>query len=123
MSKEFFCANCGTRLTLTRKALPQFGRIVDLVEWHECLEEPIELNLTPIENPPIVSEEKRAFAKSLNALQSRAVVGQLGTDNLRDRRPSEQVKSTAPQDLLNQVSNMAPSVPENNINEEPPDEM
>lgn len=123
MSKQFFCANCGTQLTLTRKALPKFGRIVDLIEYHECLEDPIELDLTPVDNPPIVDEEKRAFADSLEDLQSKAVVGQLGTDNFKDRRPSEQVKSTAPGDLLSQMQSMTPSQPENDISEEPSDEV
>ena len=122
MAKEFFCANCGTRLNLTRKALPKFGRIIDLIEWHECLEEPIELDLTPIDNPPIINKEKRSFTNNLEVLHSKVTVGTLGTDNFLDRRPSEHVKSTAPQDLLSQLKNSLPSQPENDY-EEPSDEM
>ncbi len=122
MSKSFFCANCGTCLTLTRKALPEFGRIIDLIEWHECLEEPVELDLTPIDNPPI-NEEKRSFTNNLENLQSRATVGTLGTDDFRDRRPGEHVKSTAPQDLISQIKNSIPSQPKNDILEDPSDGM
>lgn len=36
MSKQFFCALCGTKLEVIRKAIPQRGIIVNLVEPHVC---------------------------------------------------------------------------------------
>ena len=33
---KLYCAHCGQRLTLIRKALPKLGVIVDLVQYHEC---------------------------------------------------------------------------------------
>jgi len=34
--KIFLCAKCGARLEVSYKALPKLGKIVRLVEYHEC---------------------------------------------------------------------------------------
>lgn len=109
MSKFVYCANCGRKLAITRKALPQFGRIIDLVEHHECYDEPVEIDLTPT-TIPIVGEKKEKFVKKLNELRQPTI-----TSNFRDRRPNEHIKqiTTAPQSIIEQIKSMHNSVPEN----------
>lgn len=122
MPKTVYCENCGTRLNLTRKAMPKFGRIINLVKHHECSEEVQEFDLTPIDVPisrVLEDDEKRdKFVQKLNGL-SKATVGAINTADLRDRRPSEQVKSTAPVTLVNQVGNLQHTTPAHDVEEEP----
>lgn len=110
--KEAYCANCGKRLAVMRKAMPKFGRIIDLVEWHECSEEPQEIDLTPIGVPVFDQKgDKTKFVEKLDRMQ-----GTIGTDMLRDRRKAEYVKeettSTAPTSLINEVIGKKPVVGE-----------
>jgi hypothetical protein len=101
MSKLVFCGNCGKRLTITRKALPKIGRIIDIVEYHECYDEPVELDLEPLDVPIPAKhiEGKEKFVQKLNDLSSPPS----NDYNLKDRRPQDQVKSTAPPSLINQL--------------------
>ena len=50
MSKQLFCAQCGARLETRRKAVPQKGIIVDLVEPHECGDSDNVFNLEEVES-------------------------------------------------------------------------
>jgi len=115
--KIVYCSNCGTRLNITRKAMPKLGRIIDIVEYHVCPDEPVEFDLTPIDLPTFVEDkENNKFIKSLNDLHPQSVIGASG---LQDRRPSDQVKSTAPSSLDDLMKSLGPSTPANDINEEP----
>jgi hypothetical protein len=107
MSKFVYCENCGRKLTISRKALPQYARIIDLVEYHECYDEPVDIDLTPT-TIPVVGEKKEKFVKKLNDLRPSAI-----KMDLRDRRPVEQVKqaSTAPSSVLDQIQSMQNSNP------------
>ena len=57
--KFIYCANCGQRQPLFRKALPAYGRIIDLTEPHECTAEVQEFDLEPLDVPVVRSEERR----------------------------------------------------------------
>ena len=118
--KLLYCSNCGTRLTITRKALPNYGVIVDIVNYHECPEVPIEFDLKPLDTSTIKPlEGKDKFVKSLNELSPltpRSIIsegtesikspfGAVSSNDLRDRRfelsePKLDIKTTAPSNVL-----------------------
>ena len=120
MSKLTYCANCGLRLEIYKKALPKYGRIIDLITPHECTKEPVEFDITPLDVPAFQSDEKdNKFVKKLNELTPFPSDDKL---DLRDRRPSDQVKSTAPESLLSNLKGMPNTSPENDISNEPKSE-
>ena len=87
--KHVYCSRCGTRLAISRKALPKYGKIINIVEYHECPDEPVEIDLTPVDIPTFVSVpgdlDKNTFVQNLNGL----LPSTIGTDNLGDRRDKE----------------------------------
>lgn len=98
--QPFYCANCGTRLSIARKALPAYGKIIHIVEFHECSEEPIELDLTPVELPEFKTVEgKDRFIRHIDELIKPLPVN----PELRDRRSAENVKTTAPMSVLDEI--------------------
>ena len=110
MTKVVYCSNCGQRLEITRKALKGYGRIIELIPPHTCSEEPQDLDLTPVEIP---TKSEGKFVQNLDNLRPSAV----STADLRDRRPSQDVKTSAPASLLDQVKNLSPSNPEFDLGE------
>lgn len=111
----FYCANCGAALSITRKALPQIGIVVDLVNFHECTESPVpfdpqcpspnavpiagkdaflqSLNSVKYSKPAAVQMPEKTDAQSLLPLRqdphkqfAREAFKGVGTDDLRDRR-------------------------------------
>lgn len=128
MPKFVFCANCGLRLSLTRKALPKFGKIIDLVDYHECLDEPVELDLTPIDMVTPAMEEDKGhdqFVQKLNELSppSKPTHFEAETVELSDKRPADQVKSdaksSAPVTLLDSMKSVSNSTPAHDLDTEP----
>jgi len=118
MSKLVFCSNCGKRLEVYRKAIPTHSMIINLVTPHECTEEPIEFDITPLKVPTIQPDEKEnKFVKKLNGL-SPSHLPNIDLD-LRDRRPSDQVKSTAPKSLLSSIKGIQNTQPVNDTSDEP----
>lgn len=115
--KVVYCSKCGTCLAVTRKALPKYGKIINIINPHECPDEPIELNLTPVEIPSFGAVEEKGentFVQNLNGLLSSTT----GTDNLVDRRKAENVKgesSSAPRMLLDNIESMHNTAPANDI--------
>lgn len=103
--KSVYCSSCGKLLSITRRALPKYGRIIELVEWHECLHEPIALDLIPNPVPSYVESKHSKFVQYLNELQPPPALGTLSSGDFRDRRHAENVKSeidsTAPVGILN----------------------
>lgn len=110
--KIFYCANCGTRLRIFRKALPKYGRIIDLVEHHLCPSEPVSIDLTPDPGTPYVETGK--FVETLDELKNNVSSNStdftgVGTEDLRDRRSAEFTKpdieptSSAPPGLIDQM--------------------
>ena len=118
LSKIFYCSNCGLRLQVYRKAMPKYGRILELVSPHKCTKEPIEFDLSPLDMPlPTMEEKDNKFVKKLNELSPPpSLIPKL---DLRDRRPPDQVKSSAPESLLTHMKNVLPTTPANDISNEP----
>jgi hypothetical protein len=118
---------------LTRKALPKLGVIVDIVDYHECAEEPIPFDTSKIEKfVPVEGKDK--FVQSLNRLEppragrtdnppfvARAEnrPSMQGTDDLRDRRFDPETKSTAPSSVADQIRMMSNSIPAREASEIP----
>lgn len=121
MPKVVYCANCGTRLNVKRKALPKYGKIIDIVEYHECTDEPVPFDLTPVDVPQFVEKDgKNKFVQNLNDLQPEPSIEKLEQlGGLRDRRKEEDVKSetnsTAPPSLIQNLRSMTNSVPEKDL--------
>lgn len=111
--KHVYCSNCGMKLAVVRKALPKMARIIDVVDYHECTEEPAEITFEEVDIPTIQKTEgKDKFVQNLNDL-ARTQLGQISTDDLRDRRANADVKSLAPESVLKnltseQVSDVGP---------------
>jgi len=128
---KLYCANCGTQLRIIRKAVPSRGIILDLVEYHECLETPADPSQVIVE-APIASGDRNKFVKSINDLspanessvktfksQERRPSSMLGTDDLRDRRfDNEKIPSTAPSSVLDQIKQMGNSIPAHDVKED-----
>lgn len=117
MAKFIYCSQCGLKSNVVRKAIAGYGRIIDLVDPHVCLEEPANLDLTPTEVPRETGN--REFVKNLNGLEK---PGEVSTFDLRDRRVETDVKSTAPISVLDHVKTSGSSHPEGDINVEPVEE-
>lgn len=115
MSKSVYCSNCGTKIPIIRKALKGYGRIIELIDPHECLDEPIDLDLTPTE-VPIKQNREGKFVQKLNNLRP----SQVNTADLKDRRKEADVKTSAPASIIQQTTNrMNFSEPENKPNGDP----
>lgn len=137
---KLYCANCGKPLRLIRKAVPSKGITLDLVEYHECSEEIIPIDLSNLPNADhSVVEGKDKFVQSLNDLKPAQMKerrtlamgtgtgyseGKLprpspmtGTDDLRDRRFDQDAKSTAPLSVIDHIKSMSNSIPERQLNE------
>lgn len=126
MSQPVYCSNCGKRLNVLLKAMPKYGTIVRLVEYHECTPEPMELDLTPVDVPVFKpTEGKDKFVKKLNDLNPSPNIGGISTEHLRDRRfdveekkvKGAEIKSTAPESLLNQLKSLENSIPASSLEE------
>jgi hypothetical protein len=123
--KVVYCSKCGTRLAITRKALPKYGRIIDIVEYHKCPDEPVEFNLTPINVPAfsvVPKEGDDKFVQNLNRLQPPPIA----TEGLKDRRNPENIKtepsSSAPRTLLDNMKAIHNTTPAHDIGDGPKEE-
>jgi len=113
-----YCSNCGLQLLITRKALPKYNTIIELIDPHECLEEPVEfkprLNPVPTYKP---SQPKGKFAKQLEDMSPSRPFPLLEEDaeGPGDRRPTDQIKgditTTAPRGILDHVKTAVPEEP------------
>lgn len=118
--KVIYCENCGACLEIKRKAMPTYGRIIDLVPYHECSDEIIPFDMSPNPVPTFMpNEEKQKFVEKLNELQPQKSPFGIDTRDLRDQRKIEDVKSTAPLNLLNSINQMPHGQPTGDINNEP----
>ena len=118
MTKFIYCSVCGTKTQVILKALKGYGRIIGLVTPHECLDEPVELDLTPSEVPTAGGEVNQKFVEKLNQLKP-GTIGSVSTADLRDRRVEESVKSTAPSSVADLLKTAQSSIPEGDIRNEP----
>lgn len=140
---KLYCANCGQRLTLIRKALPKLGVIVDLVQYHECPQvvdadfnfdfnapmapsvEGRNLCLSTLDKlePPRGGIKSPSFDKVEKGVDfqhetSKRIFGGVSTEDLRDRRFEQSEKpivSTAPSTILDQIKAMSNSIPAHDI--------
>ena len=126
--KTVYCANCGTRLNIMRKALPKYATIIDVAEFHKCPSVPVEFDLTPVDVPTFQeTKNKNKFVSKLNDLNKAHVgreighptgIGGISTADLRDRRfesPEEKPKSSAPPSVLELIKGMENSPPERSL--------
>lgn len=118
MAKVVYCSNCGAKLPRYRKAVKGLGKIIDIVDPHVCTEEPMPLDLTISEVVEYTEEPTGKFVEKLNDLKPSGMLGSVSTADLRDRRPSAQVKTSAPESVLDQIKNMTPSTPEKELKDE-----
>jgi len=122
--KVVYCANCGTRLNIMRKALPKFGVIIDVVEYHKCPKETVPFDLKEVDIPAFAkSDGKNKFVEKLNELAPKSILATMGSDDLRDRRDVKDVKETekssAPDGLLGMIDNLQGSEPASDPGKEP----
>lgn len=117
--KIVYCSNCGQRIEVIRKAFPKLGRIIEMIEPHECSEEPQTLDLTPLEVPAFNVEPEGKFVQNLNNLYRPNEEGSLFGNELKDRRQEEQVKSSAPPSVLDTIKTMQNTPPERDPGDEP----
>lgn len=97
--KTVHCSQCGQELPITRKALPKYGRIVDLIDPHEC-GEIVEPDWS-IVSVPLPSSGTKKFVQKLNELQPPPK-----EQPLRDlRNVSDDQKSSAPETILKAIKN------------------
>jgi hypothetical protein len=123
-----YCSECGKKIEVMRKALPKFGAIIDIIEPHECSEEPIELDLKQTAIPTFdTSPKKGKFVQKLNDLSpskvNQGIVGSISSEDLRDRRfESEEKKvekSTAPKSVLEMIKEFDNTSSDATIEEDP----
>jgi len=113
MSKIVYCMKCGRALPIHREPMPQYGRIIELVEPHKCgkVVEPDLGKAADISTKPLKDDYE--FIQKLNDLSPPT-----GDKRPKEHLRNELVTSTAPMSLQD-VTRLANSVPEGSINEEP----
>lgn len=98
--KSVFCSQCGQELPVTKKGMPKFSRIVNLIDPHECLPEIAELDWAP-SPAPLPESGTQEFVQKLNELQPKPKFEPV------DKRSSEHTKDTsAPNGVLNALRNI-----------------
>lgn len=113
MSKIYFCSKCNTQLTITRRALPKFNRIIEVVYPHICPDIALPLEFEP--NPVTTYSDEKTVQKS-NDLRLPGI----STEDLRDRRSAEHIKgSSAPLSVIDMIKTMQNSIPEHDTEEDP----
>lgn len=115
MSKFIYCSNCGAKLQRYRKAVKGLGKIIDIIDPHVCTEEPMPLDFAQTEVVEYEESPQGKFVEKLNDLKATGVLGQVSTMDLRDRRVEQDIKTTAPGTVLDQIKNMTNSAPEHDL--------
>lgn len=129
MSRNFYCAQCGTKLEIRRKAIPQKGIVVDLVEPHTCIEAGADFNLElligkqfpkvqPTPTQELQKEERINkmfegfdFVQKLNKAVEVEHPDAPGDLRPKSQQREELVTNTAPPNLLNSKGGLG-SAPE-----------
>ena len=144
MSKSIYCAQCGQELLFALKALPKQALVITIVEPHTCLKETKknpykdnneELVLKPIEETKRKNLDKLfddfKFSKSLGGKDTIPTTTIFdGASNSGDKRSKDllynindfdnedsEIKSLAPQGILNSIKNLGPSAPDHELKE------
>lgn len=119
--KLVYCAVCGTTIPVIRKAMAKYATIIDIIEPHVCLDNPMVPDLKQIDNPRIdINKKENKFVQSLNKLQPpSSPFSGVSTNDLRDRRfetsDDQKLKSSAPPTILEMIGTITNSIPERNL--------
>jgi hypothetical protein len=104
---NLYCAECGLKLTTSKKAMPKYNCIIDVVSPHICSDELIEFDRTPNPVTPFVKMDGK-FVRKLNELQPESRRN-IGEETAGDLRPKEytrtELSSLAPQSVLDHLKN------------------
>jgi hypothetical protein len=108
MAREIRCANCGAILYTSLKAIPQLGKVIEILAPHEC-GEPVEFTVPETSNvarqSAIARAEELPFGKKLTEIRKgykEAFPDALDTGDRRGAREELNV-STAPKGLLDML--------------------
>ena len=98
--KFVYCEKCGKALQVTPKSFKELGRILKVVEAHEC-GEPVPIDLEPIYDPGKVIDETQFVQKSNELLRNKP-------EDIRSKEHiREELTSTAPEALKNFVESFS----------------
>ena len=112
MPNVIYCAKCGRELSIYRKPMPQFSRIINLLEPHRCCKV-VEPDLGKPASIPKPIRKDHEFVQKLNDLNPPE-----GDKRSKENLRNELVTSSAPSSLQD-VARFANTVPEGDADEEP----
>ena len=113
MANFIYCSACGHKSLVHRKALPNFGRIIDITEPHVCTEEIQELDLKPMEVPTqTIKGENNKFVDKINELKPKTkdIFEPTG-----DKRSKEFIKSSAPESIISNIRSLQNITPSRDV--------
>ena len=136
MTKQIYCARCGTELHFAIKALKSVQQTITVVEPHTCSEETADNPFTDNKNELILKPKVSPKDGKINAmfedLEFSSKIGGKNSlptttifddaDSKGDKRPSDiiredstKVDSLAPKGILGSLKSLIPSTPENEL--------
>lgn len=108
MAREIRCANCGAILYPSLKAIPQLGKVIEILAPHEC-GEPVDFTVPETSKEArhlaITKAEELPFGKKLTEIRKgykESFPDALDTGDRREKRDELNV-STAPKGLLDML--------------------
>ena len=128
-----FCAQCGTKIEVLRKAVPALGKVFDIIRPHNCKEatneEPADETMQKMVRnekaaPPNLDKifDSFKYVQKLNDLEpvkNDPVMEDQSDKRSKDHLRKELPVSTAPPNLLRNIANIPHTSPAGDINEEP----
>lgn len=108
MAREIRCANCGIILYPTPKAIPQLGKVIEILAPHEC-GEPVDFTVPEISKEArqiaITKADELPFGQKLTQIRKdykESFSDAIDTGDKRQKR-EELVTSTAPRGLMDMI--------------------
>jgi hypothetical protein len=105
---NLYCSNCGLKLTTSKKAMPKYNCIIDVVVPHQCSDEPVEFDRLPNQVTPFVSLDGK-FVRKLNDLQPANPQRNISEETIGDLRSKDhlrnEIPTSAPQSVLDHIRN------------------
>jgi len=108
MSREIRCAKCGTILYPTPKAIPQLGKVIEILAPHKC-GKPVDFTVPETSREArqlaIAKADELPFGKKLSKIRKDYKESFSDTLNTGDKRQKREeiVTSTAPRDLIDMI--------------------
>lgn len=105
---KFYCSSCGCELVRTRQAIPGKGKIIDLIEPHECCGFAYKAKEDEDERPTVLD-----IIDSLKPIGPVRVVSNGKNEEGRYNEPGDlrdskhEPKSSAPKNLLRSMENLS----------------